>query len=91
MALQEELKTQGDFLFRHRSYLPLLILGIGLAVFVNTKYFETGISDAFLSEIFAFVCLGVSLFGLLIRILTVGHTPKTLREEIPKEDKLQKN
>lgn len=76
MALQEELKTQGDFLFRNRSYLPLIILGIGLAVFVHTKYNEIDDPDSRFSEVFAYIYLIVSLFGLLIRVVTVGHTPK---------------
>ena len=76
MALQEELKTQGDFLFRNRSYLPLLILGIGLAVFIHTEYYEIETPDTWFSESFEFVCLGISLLGLLVRVITVGHTPK---------------
>ena len=76
MALQEELKTQGDFLFKNRSYLPLIILGIGLAVFVHTKYHEIDNPDSWFSEVFAYICLVVSLFGLFIRVVTVGHTPK---------------
>lgn len=76
MALQEELKTQGDFLFRNRSYLPLVILVIGLAVFINTKYYEVQTPDTWFSESYEFICLGISLLGLLVRVITVGHTPK---------------
>ncbi len=76
MALQEELKKQGDFLFRNRSYLPLIILGIGLLVFAHTKYYEIEAPDSWFSEAFAYICLAVSLLGLFIRVITVGHTPK---------------
>ena len=76
MALQEELKQQGDFLFRNRSYLPLIILGIGLVVFVHTKSHETATFDTWFSEAFEYICLAVSLLGLIIRVVTVGHTPK---------------
>jgi hypothetical protein len=41
MALKEEFKIQGDFLFKYRSYLPLIILGVGLAVFIHDKYHAT--------------------------------------------------
>lgn len=75
MALQEELKTQGDYLFRNRSYLPLIILGVGMAVFIHTEYYEIETSETWLSEYFEFICLGISLTGLLIRIITVGYTP----------------
>mgnify|MGYP000011740518 FL=1 len=76
MALQEELKTQGDFLFKNRSYLPLIILVIGLSVFIHTEYYEIEGPETWLSENFEFICLGISLLGLFIRIITVGHTPK---------------
>lgn len=76
MALQEELKTQGDFLFKNRSYLPLLILGIGLSVYIHTEYFEIEAPETWFSECFEYICLGLSLLGLVIRIFTVGHTPK---------------
>ncbi len=76
MALQEELKTQGDFLFKNRSFLPLIILGIGLSVYIHTEYFEIETPETWFSESFEYICLGVSLLGLLIRIITVGHTPK---------------
>ncbi len=75
MALQEELRTQGDFLFKHRSYLPLIILVVGLAVFAYGKYFGTVCTSVFCMEIYLYISLAVSLFGLVIRILTVGYTP----------------
>jgi hypothetical protein len=37
MALQAELRSQGDFLFKYRSYFPLLLLVSGLAMFVLGK------------------------------------------------------
>lgn len=76
MALQEELKTQGDYLFRNRSYLPLIILVIGLSVFIHTEYYEIEGPETWFSESFEFICFGISLLGLYIRIVTVGHTPK---------------
>lgn len=76
MALQEEFKVQGDFLFKNRSYLPLIILVIGLSVYIYTEYHEITARETWFSENFEFICLAVSLLGLLIRILTVGHTPK---------------
>ena len=30
MALQEQLKQQGDFLFKHKSYFPLLFIALAL-------------------------------------------------------------
>ncbi len=38
MALQEEMEQQGNFLFRHRSNLPLIILILSLAVFAYQEW-----------------------------------------------------
>ncbi len=76
MALQEELKIQGDYFFRNRSLLPLIFLGIGLAVLINTEYNDIESPETWFSEIYEYICLAVALFGLLIRVKTVGHTPK---------------
>lgn len=76
MALQEEFKTQGDFLFKHRSYLPLIILTIGMGVFMQTEYYEIEGSESWFEEFYEIICLFICLFGLFVRIITVGHTPK---------------
>jgi len=78
MALQEELEKQGNWLFRHRSHLPLLILLIGTILYLRTELYP----DTFILEgtpyepYYEACCLAVSLFGLGIRIYTVGHTPQ---------------
>ena len=76
MALQEEMEVQGNFLFRYRGVLPLIFLVFGIAVFIYNQYHGTYVSDMGWEENFKFICLGVCLFGLLIRVYTVGHTPK---------------
>lgn len=48
MALQEDLTKQGDFLFRYRSFLPLILLIIGLAVKVYQERFNKLASETFL-------------------------------------------
>jgi len=75
MALNNEFKKQGDFLFKNRSYLPLIFLLIGLWVHIYSKVQNPEIESA-KDEYYEFICLGISLLGLLIRILTVGFTPK---------------
>lgn len=74
MALQESLEKQGNFLFRHRSFLPLLILAAGIAVFyIDLQNGLLTDDDAYHQlELFS---LMVSFFGLAIRIIAVGHTP----------------
>jgi protein-S-isoprenylcysteine O-methyltransferase Ste14 len=76
MALQEELESQGNFLFKYRGTLPLVILVVALGIL-----FESAISNPEIHayeefSIYTLISLKVALFGLLIRIYTVGHTPK---------------
>jgi protein-S-isoprenylcysteine O-methyltransferase Ste14 len=75
MALQEELKQQGDFLFRYRSYFPfiLLILGLGVQVYESTldnNYFPV------LENTLETAAIFVGLLGFFIRAFTIGYTPK---------------
>jgi len=76
MALQEEFKSQGNYLFKYRGSLPLVILLVGLAVFVQHAWLNRAEIPTLFDEIYKYVCLAVSLLGLLVRIYTVGHTPK---------------
>lgn len=78
MALQEEFEKQGIWLFKYRSYLPLIVLLIGSILYLRTEiYPETFILEETPYEIYyEMVCLFLSLVGLFIRGYTVGHTPK---------------
>jgi protein-S-isoprenylcysteine O-methyltransferase Ste14 len=73
--LQKEFKKQGDFLFRYRSYLPLIILFAGLTVFIVSNINSVARGHEFSEGYYMFICLAVSFIGQLIRIITVGHTP----------------
>ncbi len=72
MALQEELKQQGDVLFRYRSYLPLILLIIGLWVKIYQVRF---IEHSILAELLETASIFVGIIGLSIRVFTVGYTP----------------
>ena len=78
MALQEEFEKQGLWLFTYRSILPLIILVIGTILYLRTEiYPETFVLEETPYEIYyETICLLVSLFGLVIRIYTVGHSAK---------------
>lgn len=39
MALQEELEKQGNWLFKYRSFLPLIILLIGTILYLRTELY----------------------------------------------------
>jgi protein-S-isoprenylcysteine O-methyltransferase Ste14 len=77
MALRRELKKQGNWLFTYRSFIPLAVLLIGAAMVIYAE-FEPGasfIKETPYESIYEVFCIVVSLFGLYIRIFTVGHTP----------------
>ena len=76
MALQTELKTQGAYLFKNRSYLPLLFLVAGLVVYLYGEYTEPVDLEKLTFGYYEFICLAVSLTGLFIKIITIGYTPK---------------
>ena len=73
MALQEEFEEQGNFLFKYRTYLPLLVLAGGLVIFFIQKRNYT-YND--LGQNYWYFALIVGLIGLIVRIYTVGHTPE---------------
>lgn len=70
MALQEEFEKEGNLLFRYRSYLPLVLLAAGLLVGIFAARSAPARSAGYVG-----VCLAVSLVGVAVRVVTVGHTP----------------
>jgi protein-S-isoprenylcysteine O-methyltransferase Ste14 len=72
MNLQEHFLNSGAWLFRWRSYLPVLLLSIALLGLQGFHYPAGSHALDVLWEIFCFL---VGLWGLAIRILTVGYTP----------------
>lgn len=78
MALQEELEVQGNWLFKYRSFLPLIILVIGVALHIQAEiYTDTFVLKNTPYEIYyEMFALLIGLIGLGVRIYTVGHTPK---------------
>lgn len=70
MGLIEEFEKNGIWLFKYRSYVPLLLFPCATVVILfNNSSFE------FNSIAWSAICLGVSLVGLLIRALVIGFTP----------------
>ncbi len=78
MALQEEFEKQGVWLFRYRGTLPLIILAIGAALYVQTEMNPDSffLEDTPYEIYYNTFCLLVCFLGLAIRIYTVGHTPE---------------
>jgi len=73
MTLREEFESTGNWLFRWRSYLPLLLIGLILLALFEYEY--PGNSKS-LELLWESLCLIVSFFGLAVRVFTIGHTPK---------------
>jgi protein-S-isoprenylcysteine O-methyltransferase Ste14 len=66
---------QGHWLFRWRSYLPLLVLPLAVQSFLGSGWMTAQFGDVG-EEIWDFFCLSVALLGLAIRILTAGFVPR---------------
>lgn len=71
MSLVHEFEKSGNWLFRRRSWLPVFLVGTGIAVMYLTNR-QAIIFDMRDELIF----LGISLFGEAIRIFTVGYAPR---------------
>jgi len=70
LPLAEQLTASGERLFRRRSYLPLAFILPELYVMATVPSSLPG-SRVLLD----FVCLGIGLLGLGVRVWTVGHVP----------------
>ena len=71
MALVHEFERSGNWLFKRRSWLPVFMVVGGIIVMYlgNRQAILFDMRDEL-------IFLGVSLFGELIRIMTVGFAPK---------------
>ena len=87
MALQEELKAQGDFLFRYRSYLPFCILPLFiLVIFTSETYLYY---DRVYNTPLIVVAVFVGLLGQGIRIAVAGFVPRGYFEDAIQKSKKQ--
>src|SRR5664279_249587 len=71
MALVHEFEKSGNWLFKRRSWLPVFIIvgGVAMMYLGNRQAILFDMRDEL-------IFLGVSIFGQLIRALTVAFTPK---------------
>lgn len=74
MKLADELKREGGWLFRWRSYLPLAILPIAVPAFAGSAWFAAAFGSA-AEDRWDWACLILSLAGLAMRVLTIGYVP----------------
>jgi protein-S-isoprenylcysteine O-methyltransferase Ste14 len=73
VALREEFESNGNWLFKRRSLLPLIPLAVVVLGFPSvdqSNHSENGY------RLWEMVCLAVAFFGLVIRIVAIGHAPR---------------
>lgn len=72
MALIDEFISSGNFLFKYRSFIPLVLFIITPVTFLFDKSHFADSNDLH----FFLLCLCISLFGLFIRIIAIGFSNK---------------
>ena len=75
MALVENLEKQGSYLFKKRGTLPLFIICVAILIVYNSRANLHSILYTDWFQAYELTCLAISLFGLSLRIVTVGYTP----------------
>ena len=78
MALKEQMERQGNWLFRYRGMLPLILVVFAGGVYVwgEMRSDEILLKQEPYRYIYEMFCLLVGLLGLGIRMFTVGYTPR---------------
>lgn len=71
MRVIHRLESQGAFLFRWRSFLPLLLIPLAVPALFEAAHIESVIGEK-LDDMLSLACFFVSLSGLVIRAATVG-------------------
>lgn len=74
MKLKDRFGRDGAFLFRWRSYLPLLLLVVAIPAFFITEQTELSLGEP-VAHAWVYFCMVISYFGLLVRCLTIGFVP----------------
>jgi protein-S-isoprenylcysteine O-methyltransferase Ste14 len=70
MGMREEFEAAGNWLFRRRGYLPLLLFPMLLVAAAGA----TGRPAP--GPLWGALCVGLALAGLALRVVTVGFVPK---------------
>ena len=72
MPLKEEMERDGNWLFRWRSYLPLLLV---LPIVMAMRQMDPQDHAYAIKQSWALFCLAMSFCGLGVRAFTIGYTP----------------
>lgn len=74
MKLNDRLGREGAFLFRWRSYLPLLLLVVAIPALFEAARMEELLGEQ-VNHGWVYFCMAVSFSGQLFRCLTIGFVP----------------
>lgn len=74
MLIRRRLEHDGNFLFRWRSYLPLLLFPILIAGLPESVRVEQALGGR-LSAVWTCVCVAIAFAGLAVRVMTIGFVP----------------
>ena len=74
MALREDIEKQGNWLFRWRSYLPLLGIPIFIISLRESGILERQFGD-FVGDFWGVCTIIISFSGLFVRCVTAGYAP----------------
>ncbi|MFH0738788.1 MAG: isoprenylcysteine carboxylmethyltransferase family protein [Candidatus Omnitrophota bacterium] len=75
MPLREDFEKQGAWLFKWRSYLPLLFIPLFIIALKNSEFIERIFGDD-IGDFLESIAVIVSFLGLAIRCFTVGYVPR---------------
>ena len=71
MSLVDSFEKQGNFLFKYRGQLPVLLFLISIPfIFLSSE------TNSFFQFICNIISVSITLIGLFIRFYTIGTTPK---------------
>lgn len=84
MALREEFEQTGNWLFKRRGWIPMLLFPVAGAVI----WFDKAEWIDFRNPYWAMGCLALSMLGLVVRAITIGHTPKNTSGRNTKEGQI---
>ncbi|MEQ8248920.1 MAG: isoprenylcysteine carboxylmethyltransferase family protein [Alphaproteobacteria bacterium] len=72
--LKEAFEKQGAWLFRWRSFLPLIIAPFAIAAVYGARDYVGQLGER-IDDSWEFVSIAISVIGLLVRAVTVGFAP----------------
>lgn len=71
MALYQSITKNGANLFRHRSFIPLILYPLAIITIFAEKNSILSTNELLLS----LICITISMLGLIIRALVIGYVP----------------